>query len=239
MYRFLIILFASILFSGFTVSKKVKLPLALHTDSSKVSVRHYNGQTFKDYLNRPEFQYKETVPTTNWWDRFWEWFWSLFQVQGLKASSIFLVILKYLLIGLGLAAIVLVIFKLMGVDIAGIFKKKSASTSIEYHETLENIHEIDFDKELENAIAQHNFRLAVRLLYLKCLKELNDAQLIKWEINKTNSEYVREMIGTNQGDSFNKLTRQFEYVWYGEFLINADLFHTINISFQDFKQQVK
>ena len=238
MYRLLFTLIAIILFSSFTVQKAVKKPLPLHADSSTVAVRHYDSKILKSYSVKPEFQYNETVPATNWWDRFWAWLWHLLG-NNLKAPSPLFIILKYLLIGLGLAAIIFIIFKLMGVDISGIFRKKAASASIGYSESLENIHEIDFDKELEIAIAQHNYRLAVRLLYLKCLKQLNDAGLIKWEINKTNSIYVQELAGSGKGDSFSSLTRQFEYIWYGEFLIDAQVFQTINTSFQEFKKQVK
>jgi hypothetical protein len=35
------------------------------------------------------------------------------------------------------------------------------------------------------------------------------------------------------------LTRQFEYVWYGDFFVDGQSFQNINTLFQDFKQMLK
>ena len=108
---------------------------------------------------------------------------------------------------------------------------------VPYSESLENIHEINFDEEIEKAVALHNYRLAVRLLYLKCLKQLSDRNLIQWKIDKTNSAYIYELSDPNQRQTFSRLTRQFEFVWYGNFAIDQQAFGNINQMFQDFKKQ--
>ncbi len=105
-----------------------------------------------------------------------------------------------------------------------IFRRKSLSANLPYSESLENIHEIDFDAEIEKAVSQHNYRLAVRMLYLKCLKQLSDATLIKWQPEKTNSAYINELNDVVKRTAFKLLTRQFEYVWYGEFAIDGSTF---------------
>jgi hypothetical protein len=35
------------------------------------------------------------------------------------------------------------------------------------------------------------------------------------------------------------LTRQFEYIWYGDFFIDGQAFQNINGLFQDFKQMLR
>ena len=147
-------------------------------------------------------------------------------------------IIKYIFIAAGLAAIVLLVFKLAGIDMLHIFRRRSMQAEVPYSESLENIHEINFDAEIEKAIAQHNYRLAVRMLYLRCLKQLSDADLIKWQIDKTNSTYINELNNTEQRKVFKTLTLQFEYVWYGEFIIDAAVFKNINTLFQDFKKSI-
>jgi hypothetical protein len=115
---------------------------------------------------------------------------------------------------------------------------KSRKTPLAYTESTENIHEINFDEEIEKAIASHNYRLAVRLLYLRSLKQLSDNGLIQWQPEKTNSVYVYELNNPSVRQSFVSLTRQFEYVWYGGFNIDGAAFGNINQLFQNFKKQL-
>jgi hypothetical protein len=62
--------------------------------------------------------------------------------------------------------------------------------------------------------------------------------LIQWQIDKTNSAYIYELKDVNQQKAFRLLTRQFEYVWYGNFAIDKDAFGSISNLFQDFKKQL-
>lgn len=227
------------------LTKAVKHPLTLKMDSTEVNVRHLDSAAIKAYSKLPEFQYKDDIKTApSWWTRFWNWFWSLFKPINfgkynlspfLKALIYFL---KYLFIIAGLAAVVFLVLKLVGIDMLHIFRRKSMTANLPYSESLENIHDINFDSEIEKAVAQHNYRLAVRLLYLRCLKQLSDAELIKWQIDKTNSAYINELSNQEQRKVFKTLTLQFEYVWYGEFAIDAPVFKNINTLFQDFNKGI-
>lgn len=227
------------------VSKVVKI------DTSTVTLRHFDAEALKAYSKQPEFQYKETTIGVSWWTRFWRWVWHelrlffawlahFFHFEKGKGhmNMLWFYILKYLFIILGVSALVFLILRLAGVDISNIFRKKSAGASIPYSEFFEDINGIDFDTEIENAVAKNNYRFAVRLLYLKCLKQLSDAGLIEWQIDKTNSTYVNELTDDEQRNAFKQLTYQFEYVWYGEFLIDGPVYKNINLSFNNFNKQV-
>jgi len=98
---------------------------------------------------------------------------------------------------------------------------------------------MNFDAEIEKAISRHDFRLAVRLLYLKCLKQLSDKELIRWQIDKTNAAYIYELTDPVQKQTFGLLTRQFEFIWYGDFPIDKDTFSKINALFQNFKNHLQ
>lgn len=212
--------------------KEAKKPLIARHDSLDISKRAFNKPALEKYRQREEFQYDDGYVGISAWDRFWKWFWSLFDT---KDANIVGTGVKYLLITLGVAAIVFVIMKLAGVDPFKLVRANSASAALPYSEYTENIHDINVDDELEKAISVRNYRLAVRLLYLKSLKQLNDAGLIHWELNKTNSDYSNELQDFDQRLAFNLLTRQFEYIWYGEFNIDADVFGRISNLFKDFK----
>ena len=223
------------------LAKPVKQKAVLKTDSTFIVAREFSAKSLNAYANQPEFQYNDQTTGPSLWTRFWRWFWHLFDFFKLNvrpSSGFFKVLffcLKYLVIIAGVAAIVFFIFKLAGIDVSGIFNRKSRSAGLPYAESSENIHEIDFDTEIENATARHNYRLAVRLLYLKCLKQLSDAALITWQPEKTNDAYVNELGDKSERDYFKALTRQFEYVWYGEFTIDGNVFNNIKSGFQKFK----
>jgi len=223
-------------------SKKVYL----RTDSSLVHIRYFSKDSLSNYRKQPEFKYETTKTTQSWWARFWHWFWRWFVhlFDFLKVSKttgpsmrIFLTVLKYVFIALGLGALTFLVFKLIGIDI-NMFRRAPRSANIAYSELLENIHDIDFDDEIEKAASQQNYRLAVRMLYLKCLKQLNDASLIKWQPEKTNSAYIGELSNTSRQTDFKLLTRQFEYVWYGEFAIDGNAYRSIHVMFQSFNKNV-
>jgi hypothetical protein len=243
------ILFALSVYTGTgaikPVVKTVKQPLVLKSDTTKVSLRHFDKAAINAHSKQPEFQYRDDTDTTpSWWDRFWHWFWNLFKPLNFGDGHIspflrvLLYILQYLFLAAGLAAVVFLVLKLVGIDMLGIFRRKSTSANLPFTESLENIHDINFDDEIERAVAQHNYRLAVRLLYLKCLKQLSDANLIKWQIDKTNSAYIDELANAEQRRLFSSLTLQFEYVWYGEFIIDGQAFKNINTVFQDFNKGI-
>jgi uncharacterized protein DUF4129 len=246
MQRFLYLVFFMLIANLGLAAKTKHVPAVLKEDTaSVVNVRQFDTVALKAYSKQPEFQYKENAYTPSLWIRFWRWFWQwldrLFKRgsprKGGSISAFWALFFKYLFIALGIAAVVFVVLRLIGVDIQNVFRRRSASAAIPYSEFFEDINAIPFDSEIENAVAKHNYRLAVRLLYLKCLKQLSDAGQIEWQIDKTNSDYVKELKNDEQRSAFRGLTRQFEYVWYGEFLIDAPVYSNISLSFQDFNKR--
>lgn len=245
-----VVLFILAVSTGYCDTAKPIVPkhekAVLKTDTSEVNIRHFNQDALKAYSRRPEFQYKEaTTSDTSLWNRFWRWFWHwiahLFNFGSQKSASIWILfwkIVQILLLLGGVAALVFLILKSQGINVLNIFRRKSASAPIPYSEFFEDINEINFDEEIENAVAKHNYRFAVRLLYLKSLKRLSDAGLVKWQIDKTNSDYINELTDEEQRVSFKLLTLQFEYVWYGEFLIDSQVYTNINTLFQNFNKRV-
>ncbi|MDN3551835.1 hypothetical protein [Mucilaginibacter aquaedulcis] len=220
-------------------------PLILKTDSSTVAVRYLDSTSLKAYTTLPEFQYKDDLQKDpSWWTRFWAWFWNLFKPIKINKHDpspflkILLNVFKYLIIALGIATVFFMVLKLAGINMLNIFRRKPTLAGLPFTELLEDIHDIDFDSETEKAITQHNYRLAVRLLYLKCLKQLSDADLIKWQIDKTNNAYINELTDSEKRQFFKTLTLQFEYIWYGEFPIDAPVFKKISTLFQDFNKSI-
>lgn len=105
-----------------------------------------------------------------------------------------------------------------------------------YENLAENIHEINFDTAIDEAVGQRNFRLAVRLLYLKTIKQLTDAGRIAYKPEKTNRQYVYELANSPLQTDFERLTSQFEFVWYGDFPVDEAQFSALRTAFVAFNR---
>lgn len=140
--------------------------------------------------------------------------------------------------GLAIFAAIMIVLQFFKINISGVFLKEPDSI-ITHKAFTENVHELDFDTLITNAVNGANYRLAIRLYYLKTLKKLSDNGLINWQKNKTNFEYYYELKGVEQRKQFYDLTRVFESVWYGNHEITATDFDENLKAFTGFLQTVK
>ena len=99
----------------------------------------------------------------------------------------------------------------------------------------EDIFSINYEEELQRAIAHNDYRLGVRLMYLHVLKLLSDKEIIQYKIEKTNSDYLLQLYNTSYYKDFFRLTRNFEYVWYGKFEISPAAFEMIGNDYKKLK----
>ena len=121
-----------------------------------------------------------------------------------------------------------------------LFSRKSKSVTEEAinEEEGENIFEMNFEKEIQKAIDASNYRMAVRLMYLRTLRDLSLRNRIAYTHEKTNSDYLFQLAGTPYYKNFFRLTRDFDYTWYGHFPLTQDSFTVIQNEFNTFKQQL-
>jgi hypothetical protein len=236
------------MFFLFTIEKASAIPTkpvakpvqkAFQIDSSTIAKHSFNDAALQRYAKQKEFIYQDApAEGKTLWQRFWSWVWrilgNIFRTIKGDTASWFLFRMAFYVIAL--IALGFIIFKLAGIDVFKILKGESKNIEIPYGESLENIHDINFDGEIDNAIANRNYRLAVRLLYLRSLKQLSDAHLIHWQIEKTNTSYLTELADTEYRQLFGLLTTQFEYIWYGDFPVDGQSFQNINALFIDFKK---
>ena len=206
-------------------------------DSSKITIRKPLESKMSALRKLKDYQYtvQESQVIDTWWKRllrrFFNWFNSLFTGVG---NPTFWKTAAYVFIA---SVVVYVTLKLMGVDFSGLYRKK-ANNEIPYETLGENIHAIDFADSIAEAINQKNYRLAVRLYYLKVLKELTDREMIDWRINKTNRSYVYELNSPTLRPDFERITLQFEYAWYGDFPVDETQFLNIKNQFLTFSNSV-
>ena len=102
----------------------------------------------------------------------------------------------------------------------------------------DDIFSISYEREIGKAVEAKNYRLAIRLWYLNTLKELADRKIIDYRQDRTDSEYVNSLSGGRFYTQFFRLTRNFEYTWYGQFRINENAFQVIQQDFYNFKSRL-
>lgn len=91
-----------------------------------------------------------------------------------------------------------------------------------------------YEKQVQEAIAGGQFRQAVRFLHLQTLRLMADRELIVLSKDKTNADYLRVLVKTPLYQPFARLTRDYEYIWYGHIDVNAEQFGRIHGQFRQF-----
>jgi len=114
-------------------------------------------------------------------------------------------------------------------------KRRIASGSKEEEGSLED----DLDGQLMHFMQIRDYRQAVRFLYLKTLRLLNERGLIRYQQESTNQEYWQQLRASPQGAPFRDLTMIYEKVWYGEFPLGDTLFNRLHQYFEDFYKSVR
>ena len=120
-----------------------------------------------------------------------------------------------------------------------LFRKKAAPVyANDEPQITENIFSINYDKELKKALAQNDYRTAVRLQYLQLLAQLSGKEVIQYQEGRTNSDYLVQLHPTPYYKGFKILTRHFDYAWYGQFPITGEAYQTIENDFATFRSSM-
>lgn len=87
---------------------------------------------------------------------------------------------------------------------------------IEVERLTSNLEDVALDQYVNRALAQSDYRLAVRLYFLQVLQLLAAQKHIKWKKDKTNRDYLRELSQHPERNTIRELMHLFERNWYGE-----------------------
>ena len=208
------------------------------SDSLKVEIRNFDPEKLKELKADETLQYKE-APTVaeSLWDRFVilirQFFDSIF--RGATTTD-WGQVFTYLV---GIILLVILIMMILRVNAFKIFYSGDGASTIPYSVLDENIHEMDFDKLIQDAVSQQDYRKGVRLLFLYSLKMLADKNLIHWEQGKTNHDYLDELKESELKNGFNELNHYFEYAWYGNFGVSRELFLSVQHVFTNWRKGVR
>jgi hypothetical protein len=194
-------------------------------------------ENFRKKYQSQEFNYTQSNPRESLWDRVKRNITKLInklldKINPTKSLSIIEVLIKVIaVIVIGVILYFLIKF-LISKNGNLIWSKRNIPNKIQDVTLQENIHEIDFAKEISQFELSGNYRFAIRYQFLWVLKKMSDQKIIQWNIEKTNKDYQKELLGKPQQNSFRDLVRIFDYVWYGEFPITTQQYQQYKSQFQ-------
>lgn len=215
---------------------------SLVTDNSPIEKRHFEELT--DKYSGNDYIYERTVEQSGWWTRFKQWlsdlFQKLFNLSGDgQASSFTEVALKIFYVVVFLLVVYFIFRAIINKEGTWVFGKSSEKNIVPVTDIENNIHVADFKSLIEIAESEKNYRLAVRYYYLWLLRSLTNAQLIDYDVEKTDSDYLYELQSKTNRDQFSYTSYLYNYIWYGEFDVNTQQFDKAKHAFTTFINNVK
>lgn len=223
--------------ASFLFAQTDKQKQKVHHDSSAVQLREPEKSSQDDVFADDYWRYDRDKTLTkdepNVFDRIWNSFMEslLDSLQSDRDDSFNFWNLFWIL--LLVALVVFVILRVTKTGTSSLFSGKK-KTAEKVDATLEdvNIHAIDYDRMIEDAARRKDYRLAVRLWFLRTLKVLSDKELLEWKVNKTNSDYYYEMSGSTFQKEFGDVSFVYDYIWYGEKAVDENSYREAEGKFQ-------
>ena len=148
----------------------------------------------------------------------------------------FLAWLFYLAIA---GAVVYLVYILLHEGGSGLFSSNRNKSITNYDDiTSENIKNTDIHKLIKDAENNKDYRLAIRYYYLHVLKTLSVNNHIKFEDDKTNSEYLNEITDKPFSKDFAYISYLYNHIWYGEFPLPYEKYKKAKNNFATLLKQV-
>jgi len=191
--------------------------------NSDPHVKQFDKEKIEQLIESGDFEYVEAKPkTTSLLQRFLRFLSNLINrffaaATGTPLGRVLLYIALFILLMVALV-------KIFSLNVNDVFRGSTDKGSLGFEMLNEDIEKLDLEALLKSALDEADYRLAVRVVYLKALRSLNEAQLVTWESGKTNHDYLLELRSEQLHKPFDSLCYYFDYAWYGEFDVNEDTY---------------
>ncbi len=207
-------------------------PLRIQHDTVKLQSRSFDRKILEEFKSNPDYQYGRPRQGLTLLQRVMIW---IAMALGWLFQFLTKTVLGQIIFyGLCASLILYVVLKLLNIDARDLFFRSRSSSRIDFKLAEESIHELEFEKLIDEALRRKAYRDAVRLVFLFSLKKLSDADLIQWMPGKTNDEYMTELKQHPSKRRLQELRYYFDYAWYGHFEINEQTFASVHRTFREF-----
>lgn len=233
----LFILFTSIVFGQ-------QDSLSISHDDSKIELQQITKENLKEYQADSDFNYVEFVQEESILTRIIRWFKNIITkifefIFGVGTAT---GVLRFILDAIPYLLLATLLFLLLKfflkVNSNSIFSIQQNNAAFKFSEEEQLIKNEDLSAWIDKAIKKQNFRLAIRYYYLLTLKKLNEMNFISWQLQKTNEDYIKEIKHEHIKSDFSDITRIYDYVWYGEFEIDAFKFESLKAEFESLNKTI-
>ncbi len=179
------------------------------------------------------------------YERFRLWVRDLFQkllgddLQGF-GSGVVGPLVDLLQIVLIVGALAIVVVQILGIRAGAIFRKKGEGPAFQVNE-----HESHqgsgrgLRESLQKARDNREWKKALRLYFLILLEELGQKGILELRAEKTNADYLGEIRDDQLKRDFQKFSRLYEVVCYGDRPLPSTQFERWASSFERFIQEIK
>lgn len=207
-----------------------KKDLLIKVDDSFIKKKEFDADQIEEYKKNDEFIYEIPEEEPSFLERAWVWLKRsvrnlLESIFGKSSPAItifkfLLDVLPYIIIAISLY---LIIKYFSGISIRTVIRGKNTQL-IDFKDDEELLQQDNLDFLLQQAIDKGNYRLAIRFYYLLVLQKLSASGDIVWHQEKTNRDFIKELEGKPYQSLFEETTRFYDFVWYGNFVINKERF---------------
>lgn len=218
--------------------------LIVKYDTEPLEIKKIQEEDLQAYTKNPDFDYEIIKQDTSWWDdfktwlgnifiQFFEWLFGVEEAVGYLA--IFFRIVPYILL---ILLLFLLIKFFLNVNSRSIINAKKNQALVSLSEEEHIIKNEDIQQLIQKALADKIYRLAVRYYYLYILQLMTEKELIIWELQKTNDDYLNEIKKQELKQPFIKITRLYDYIWYGGFDIDEAKYSRAEAAFSSLQKMV-
>lgn len=193
----------------------------------------FDQEKLDAYKADEDYDYSIEKNSTNWWTDFKAWLnaqWQKLFGDNFDPDSLWGKLFKalpYIIIPL---AFVLLVWFLARTNPGSQVMRQYNKSKVILSEEEELLMKRDLESLAEDAISNKELRLAIRYLYLHCIKRLDMKRIITYANDKTNYEYIKEIKLSEISKQFRSLTLSYEQIWYGHMIFDE-------IYFEKYKQQ--
>ncbi|WP_196894911.1 DUF4129 domain-containing protein [Aureivirga marina] len=208
---------------------------------STVERKHFDANKLQGYKEKKDFNYEINEKDTSLYERIINWLTitvenflhRIFENETagiiLGFIGLFFTYLPYLFGAIVLYLLLKFLNKKGYISLS--FKSKNKK-NITFSDDEKIINEADLPSLIEKAVLNQNFRLAIRYQYLFLLKQLQDAEILRWAQQKTNEDYFEEIEKEEIKQYFRKVTDLYDYIWYGNFNITEIEYNKLLVNFE-------
>lgn len=240
-----IFLYIAVIFSFLGVSAQENTKEVL-IDSLRIEKKQFNNETINSYKSSDTFDYAVEESGPSLYEQISEWFnrvlrkifsWFFDDVETPVGFVLTLIeILPYII---AVIVLYLIINFFLKVNSRNIINGQNNKEIVHIKDEEELLNSKDLPQLIALALKEQNYRLATRYQYVLLLQKLSNKELIVWEQQKTNEDYIKEVARKNIHTEFEEITRFYDYVWYGNFEINNQEYLNGIKSISEIEQKIK